>query len=123
MGEEITNTPEEIKEFSDFFKEFDPYDHPVVAHTRTVKYQQEEKYKPLLGYESYDGVSLHAFLNVSFDEVLYWVQQSAAAGKKWVVAFDESAPSSTGVAPDSNDTEHDSIRSAALWGTIMAGGA
>ena len=123
MGEEITNTDEEIKQFSDFFKEVDPYDHPIVAHTRTRHSQQKEIYKPLLGYQNYDGVSLHAFLNVSFDEVRYWVQQSAAAGKKWVVSFDEVAPSSTGVLPDANDTKHNSIRSTALWGTIMAGGA
>ena len=123
VGEEITNTPKEIKEFSDFFKKVDPYDHPVVAHSRTNFGDQKEVYKPLLGYPTYDGVALHAFLNASFTEVLYWVNQSAAVGRKWVVAFDEIGPNKVGVAPDANDTEHNSIRKTALWGTFMAGGA
>ena len=123
MGEEITNTPDEIKKFSDFFKEVDPYDHPVVAHTRQNDFEQKEVYNPLLGYPTFDGASLHGFLNVSFNEVLYWVNQSASAGRKWVVAYDEIGPNKIGVAPDLNDTKHDSIRQAALWGTFMAGGA
>jgi hypothetical protein len=54
---------------------------------------------------------------------LKWVQQSAIAGHKWVVSFDEQGPADVGVAPDSVDPSHDSIRKSVLWANLLAGGA
>jgi len=48
---------------------------------------------------------------------------SADSGKKWIVCLDEIGPASTGVKPDSDDPEHDDVRTQCLWGNLMAGGA
>ena len=123
VGEENTNTDEERKSFIEFFKDVDPYNHPVVVHTRPIRPYQEEVYIPLLGYPRFDGASVHSLLEENFNDVLHWIQQSAAANHRWVVSNDEQGPNDYGVVPDMNDTEHNSIRKEALWGTIMAGGA
>ena len=124
MGERYYSIfPEYIKQFSDFFKEFDPYDHPVVARTRPSQETQIEVYEPLLGYSSYHGVSLRAPGELAYNHTLYWVQRSAAAGRKWIVSYDEQAADDRGVEPDVNGTAHAFTRKASLWGNIMAGGA
>lgn len=115
LSEEITNTIEQIKEFADYFKEFDPYDHNVVFHTGS----NSDLYADFLGYPSIDGASLQNRPDFAFSITLRWVTQSAAAGKKWVVANDEQNSAFNGVLPDSVDPDHDDIRENALWGNIM----
>ena len=61
--------------------------------------------------------------SLGFTSTLDWVQRSAAAGRKWIVTFDESGPKEEGVVPDSVDPNHDIVRKGWLWGNIMAGGA
>jgi len=121
VGEESTNTDNQRKQFSAFFKDLDPYNHPIVASSHAGKDKWERVYAPLLGYPTFDGASLNAEPRVIFDTVLEWVQRSAAAGKKWIVSSDAQS-ASVGVAPDSEDPLHDSIRKDTLWATIMAGG-
>ena len=118
LGEENTNTDAERAAFADFFKRNDPYHHPVVVHTAPGA--KETVYAPLLGNPNLDGPSLQIANNFVVSE---WVDRSAAAGKPWIVCYDEQAPSSEGVAPDSVDFEHDAIRKEVLWGTLMGGGA
>lgn len=99
----------------------DPYSHPVVSHS--VSTEKEATYSPLLGLSTFDGASLNGEPDDVFDTTLEWVQRSASAGHKWIVSSDEQSPPSQGVAPDSMDPLHDSIRQNVLWGNIMAGGA
>ena len=94
MGEESTNTDAQRKEFSTFIKALDPYDHPIVSHTLVT--EKEAVFGPLLGYDAFDGAAVHAEPENIFDDVLEWVQRSAAAGKKWIVANDEQSPSAVG---------------------------
>ena len=121
VGEESTNTPQQRELFSDFFKSVDPYKHPVVSHS--VSTQKQATFGPLLGYPSFDGVSLNSEPEDIFAVTLEWIQRSAAAGRKWIVCSDEQSPPSVGVKPDSIDPQHDVIRKYALWGNIMSGGA
>lgn len=120
LGEENTNTNNERKAFSDFFKQLDPYKHPVVVHTFPGSKQQV--YGPLLGYPSFDGASLQSGVNSVFSDTKDWVSQSAASGKKWIVANDEQGSANTGIKPDIDDPDHDDVRETVLWGNIMAGG-
>ncbi|MEM9327429.1 MAG: DUF5060 domain-containing protein [Bacteroidota bacterium] len=123
-----------VKSYATYIKQIDPYDHNIVIHTFPP--QKEQVYAPLLGPSSdLTGASLQEGENVSHDVVLEWVTRSAAAGKKWVVAYDEQNTANTGVAvdadyPDSQLTEprlvadnRESVRQKVLWGTLMAGGA
>lgn len=121
LGEENDNTDQQRKVFSDFIKDIDPYDHPIVVHTHLG--QQDEVYGPLLGYQNFDGVSIQANPSSGFQQTLKWVNESAAAGRKWIVSYDEQAPSTDGVLPDTNDPSHNNIRQNVLWANLMAGGA
>ena len=120
LGEENSNLVSQQKANSDFFKEIDPYDHPIVIHT--FPNEKDKVFGPLLGHPTLDGVSLQSSPNAVFNDTLTWIRESAAAGHKWVVSNDEQNPSSRGVVPDSIDPSHSIIRKNALYGNIMAGG-
>ncbi len=123
LGEENTNTDEQRKAFASFFKNNDPYRHPVVVHTFPEKY--DEVYNPLLGYADFDGTSLQMNESGSdtHSETLKWVERSALHGRKWIVCLDEFGHGANGVKPDANDPTHDEPRKNCLWGNLMAGGA
>jgi hypothetical protein len=119
LGEENTNTTEQLKAFSEYIRNLDPYDHPIVCHTYPGQY--EKVYEPLLGYEHFEGPSLQT--NDTHAQTLQWVRRSAEAGRPWFVCLDEIGPSHTGVKPDDVDYWHDDVRKKHLWGNLMAGGA
>lgn len=118
LGEEISNTVEQIKDFSNYVRMIDPYGHLIVVHTRP----NSELYSDLIGLSTFDAPSLQTHPSNVFDNTLYWVKASAAAGREWVVFNDEQNPAKVGVVPDSVDRNHDEIRRDVLWGNLMAGG-
>ncbi|MEZ6134841.1 MAG: DUF5060 domain-containing protein [Pirellulaceae bacterium] len=136
LGEENTQSTQEQRDMIDYIAALDAYDHPIVVHTYPE--QQEQVYGPLLGDKSQlTGVSLqNSGIHDTHRDTLHWVKASAAAGKPWVVAFDESGTAAHGQCPDlgyrgydGHDktgkmtyTEHE-VRQQTLWGTLMAGGA
>jgi hypothetical protein len=122
LGEENTNTDAQRKQFANFFRNLDPYDHPVAVHTHPGQY--DAVYNPLLGYPAFEGPSLQmGSLGAIHSETVKWIDRSAAAGRKWFVSLDEIGPAGTGVMPDADDYWHDAVRKQALWGNLMAGGA
>lgn len=125
LGEENTNTTEQVKQFCAYFDRHDPYHHPVVLHTYPD--QKENVYGPLLGVEpGLDGVSLQtnfADFRAVHGDVLRWVQRSDKAGKPWVVSCDEPGDAEHALVPDKDDPTHDNARKNALWGAVTAGGA
>ncbi len=148
IGEENTQTSDEVREMVKFIHDTDPYRHPIVLHTFPP--EQEKVYRPLLGGQSLlSGVSLQNSWKAAHQQTLLWVRESAAAGRPWVVANDEQNPAGLGVPPDPGYKGHDGvavektkpkgtkaegnfqaapytlhdIRKLCLWGTLMAGGA
>ncbi len=119
LGEENTNTHKQRKQFCNYIRELDPYDHPIVVHTFPGRY--DKIYNPLLGFKNFEGPSLQT--NQTHEQTLRWVERSAKKGRKWVVCLDEIGPANTGVKPDKNDPGHDQVRKKHLWGNLMAGGA
>ncbi|MHC4602113.1 MAG: DUF5060 domain-containing protein [Planctomycetota bacterium] len=119
LGEENTNTNSQRKAFCRYIKKLDPYDHPIVCHTYPGKYDQV--YKPLLGYEYFEGPSLQT--NDTHNQTVKWIDASVSAGRKWFVSLDEIGPAHTGTKPDKDDYWHDEVRKKHLWGNLMAGGA
>jgi hypothetical protein len=129
LGEETTNTTDQIRAFSKFFKDNDPYQHLIVIHT----FPQDKKkvYTPLLGNRKISpdggsdltGVSLQSNPENVAADTRMWVTKSGAAGKPWVVANDEQGSADRGVVPDANDPAHDTIRKQVLWGNMTGGGA
>lgn len=136
LGEENTQSTEEVRAMAAFLHETDAYGHPIVIHT--FPDQQDKVYTPLLGGGSaLTGASLQNGWNQAHTRVLTWVRASAKAGRPWVVANDEQNPASFGVPPDPGYegfdgaaggngaaayTLHD-IRKRCLWGALTAGGA
>jgi hypothetical protein len=124
LGEENTNTTAQRIAFAQYFHDLDPYDHNIVVHT--FPGQQDAVYTPLLGNASQlTGLSLQlSGFSDGHNLIRTWVVNSAAAGKKWVVAIDESGGANQGIRPDNDaGTSQEDGRKNALWGTLLAGGA
>jgi hypothetical protein len=137
LGEENTQSTAQQRAMAGYIRDTDPYGHHIVLHTWPG--HQDRIYRPLLGAGSaLTGVSLQTGWNASHRMVRQWIDESARAGRPWVVAHDEQNPHFTGVPPDSGwegfdgtarpregsrpYTAHD-VRRYTLWGTLMAGGA
>ena len=138
IGEENTQSPEEVREMAELIRELDPYDHPIVIHTYPD--QQDKVYPKLVGDQSVlTGASLQNPWHRVHQRTLKWIRESAEAGKQWVVANDEQNPAGLGVPPDPGYKGFDGwakekdgkgkpydwtdIRRDTLWGNLMAGGA
>ncbi len=147
IGEENTQSTEEVRDMAKYLHDTDPYDHHIVLHTFPP--EMEKVYRPLLGDKSLlTGVSMQTSWKASHQRTLQWRKESAAAGRPWVVAHDEQNSASLGVPPDPGYKGHDGIavendpkgpkgegytaskpytlhdiRKLCLWGHFMAGGA
>ena len=122
LGEENTNSDAQRKAFSSHIRSLDAFDHPIVVHTYPGQY--DAVYTPLLGYPDFEGPSLQmGSMSGTHAETLEWVGRSADEGRPWFVCLDEIGPANTGVKPDADDPNHDTVRHQALWGNLMAGGA
>jgi hypothetical protein len=136
LGEENTQTTAQQTAMIDYIAELDAYDHNIVVHT--FPSQQDKVYRPLLGDGSkLTGVSLqNSDIRDTHSQTVKWVQASTAAGKPWIVAFDESGSAAHGQCPDLGYRGFDGkdktgkmiytpeeVRRQTLWGTLMGGGA
>lgn len=135
LGEENTQSSEEVIAMARYIRAVDPYGSPIVLHT--YPNQQDKVYKPLLGNDQVlTGVSLQNSWRQVHRLTTKWIDASLDAGHPWVVANDEQNPAGMGVPVDigyrGNDGQategqqgydmHD-IRKFTLWGNLMAGGA
>ncbi len=147
LGEENTQSSDEIRDMVKYLHDTDPYQHHIVLHTFPP--EQDKVYQPLLGDKSLlTGLSLQNPWSKVHQRTLHWRRESSAAGRPWVVANDEQNPAGLGVPPDpgykghngiavekqvkgtkaegnftsKHYTMHD-IRKLTLWGNLMAGGA
>jgi hypothetical protein len=99
LGEENTQSTEEIRDMAKYLHDTDPYRHPIVIHT--FPNQQDKVYPPLLGDKSLlTGASLQNAWSAAHQRTLHWVTESSRAGRPWVVCNDEQNPASLGVPPD-----------------------
>jgi hypothetical protein len=122
LGEENTNSDSQRKEFANYIRSTDPYQHPIVIHT--FPNSMGAVYTPLLGFPHLEGPSLQiGTVNETHAETIRWIDRSASSGVPWFVCLDEIGPAGAGVLPDANDPTHDQVRQDALWGNLMAGGA
>ncbi|WP_386817782.1 DUF5060 domain-containing protein [Luteolibacter algae] len=128
IGEENTQSTQEIKDMIAYIRATDPYQHHVVLHT--FPNQQDRQYEPLLGYKGLSGVSLQNEWSKVHNLTAKWIKASDKAGNPWVAANDEQGSAVEGVPPDpdypgNTKAKHsiDDIRKLTLWGNLMAGGA
>jgi len=135
IGEENTQSTEEVVDLARYLHDTDPYKNPIVIHT--FPNQQDRVYAPLLGDKSLlTGASLQNSWSQAHQRTLKWVTESDQAGRPWVVANDEQNPAEMGVPVDPGYAGHSGeavqggkpytmhdVRKLCLWGTLMAGGA
>lgn len=99
IGEENTQSTDEVRDMVKFLHDADPYRHHIVLHTFPP--EQELVYQPLLGNKSLlTGLSLQNSWAAVHQRTLQWLRASASAGRPWVVANDEQNSASLGVPPD-----------------------
>lgn len=136
LGEENTQSTAQQQAMINYIADLDAYDHNIVFHT--YPNEQDKRYRPMLGQASkLTGVSLqNSSLETTHAQTVKWVNASEAAGKPWIVAFDESGSAAHGQCPDlgyrgfdGRDrtgkmvyTQH-KVRKQTLWGVLMGGGA
>lgn len=125
MGEENSQTTAQQKAMFQYMEAIDPYHHNRVIHTWPGEW--EKVYRPLLGDHSEQlGVSLQCEYKDVHKKTLQWLNESAAAGKQWVVANDEQGGSMVANPPDSqanNSPSQKDTRHHVVWGNLMSGGA
>jgi hypothetical protein len=141
LGEENTQSTQQVRQMAGFIRQTDPYGHNIVLHTYPDR--QDSVYGPLLGDPSVlTGLSIqNSDVSATHAEAVRWVTRSEASGHPWVVAHDESGNAATGTPPDPDypgmkeavealaEMENppklptiDEIRSEVLWGNLMGGG-
>ncbi|MEM9157573.1 MAG: DUF5060 domain-containing protein [Verrucomicrobiota bacterium] len=124
LGEENTNTPEQVKDFCDFFAANDPYNHPKALHT--VPYAWDVAYEPMLGYPTFEALSVQTRddYSVIYPQTVKWIERSRAHGREWPVFIDEVGVAWQGLEPDDQQPNNQGImRKLALYPSLMAGGS
>ena len=142
LGEENTQSTQQIRDMAHFIRETDPYGHNIVLHT--YPNQHDKVYGSLLGDESVlSGLSIqNNDVSKTHAEAVRWVSRSEASGHAWVVVHDEPGNAATGAPPDLDYPGMDEavqqleqrenpaklptvkdIRREVLWGNLMGGGA
>ncbi|MFH0757590.1 MAG: DUF5060 domain-containing protein [Bacteroidota bacterium] len=120
----VGQTVDQRKEMMSYIRKTSPYNSFIVVHTHSADPVHSDLITPFLGFKDMDGPSMQLFRSSIVHEFSRkWIDQSATAGKQWVVCFDELGQAWKGVMPDQDDPGHDTVRSEALWGNLMAGGA
>ena len=122
LGEENTNTDQQRRDFANYIRSLDPYDHPIAVHS--YPWEQDIVLGPLVGFGNLNAASVQTgdptYVHA---DTIKWITRAAGSGHPWVVASDEIGPADVGVVPDSFDFNHDRLRKEVLWGNLMAGGA
>lgn len=122
LGEENTNTVDQLKAFAAYIRGLDAYRHPIVVHTYPRAWAAV--YEPLLGFEHMEGASLQmANLLGAYELTSEWVARSRESGRPWFACIDEPGSGLEGIQPDSLNPTHDEERRQVLWPHLMAGGA
>lgn len=119
LGEENTNTPEERRAFADYLRQIDPYRHPISIHNLVGDIPGT--FGTLLGTHL-EMVSIQGDPTNTPPRARQLVFDSEAAGRSWVVNFDEQSPARDGIVPDSVDFWHDLIRRETLWPMLLGQG-
>ncbi|WP_255727697.1 DUF5060 domain-containing protein [Rhodohalobacter sulfatireducens] len=117
-------TDRQRKEMATFFKENDPYNHPVVIHTLPNEELRAPVLDSLLGFPHLDGISLQHHERTTAPETVERLkEQSKQSGHEWMVTMDEIGMWHTGAKVDTADISHPTLTRYALWGTLLSGAA
>lgn len=112
------------KAMAKYFKENDPYNHPVLLHTHSEDPLRSDILEDIVGYEYVDGLSLQqAERTETADVIEHWRAKSKETNHEWLITMDEIGKWHTGAVTDEENPGHDSLRHYVLWGSLMSGSA
>ncbi len=116
LGEENNNTDAQRKNFAQYIRTLDPYDHPITVHSHGNT--ADTFYNGLLGADNFEATSIQG----SADQYNHWAEslrrRSAQHGRRWCIYGDEQGP-----AVEDDVSNLDQLRKEALWGNLVGGGA
>lgn len=122
IGEENTNSNNERMDFAALIRDLDAYEHPICVHTQfngiNATTGLGSPYTALYGDPSYEATSLQGTGSNYNGWAISIRNQSANAGRPWVIYGDEQGPR-----VDDNLDNLDVLREESLWGNLMGGGA
>jgi len=110
-------TTDQRKQFAAYLSDLMPYNELIVVHNGPST--TDAIFEDLVGDPFYSGISFqgnYEDVNQGYGRILHWRNESAAAGRPWVVTYDEPY---TG--PEYPDV--DVWRKNSLWASLMAGAA
>jgi hypothetical protein len=122
--DDLGQTHKQRLSMAEYLRSIDPYKNLLVFHTLSEDPELNDYTEVLLNNTNIDGLSMQVS-NV-YDihrQVKKWITKSGESGQQWVVHMDEIGPWYTGLRTDADDPNHDTIRTQALWGALMAGAA
>lgn len=112
------------KAMTNWFKENDPYQNPVLLHTHAAPQLQDSILPDLLGFEALDGLSMQIGNKYRVhQDMLKWWEKSKESGHEWVSSMDEIGWYWMGAMPDADMPTHDTLRQEVLWSSFLAGGS
>jgi hypothetical protein len=115
LREAVTN--QQMRDFADYLKDLLPRKtEPITIHNGPSNI--DAIFTGLLNTNGYNNISFQGnYQTISFghDGILYWVNQSASAGKKWAVRYTEPYVAAA--------TDQVLWRKNSLWASLTAGGA
>lgn len=112
------------KDMAKFIKESDPYQHPVLLHTHSEDPLRSDILNDILGFEYLDGLSLQQAERTEASKIVEtWRAKSKKAGQDWLITMDEIGMWHTAALSDTQDSNHNTLRRYALWGTLLSGAA
>ena len=116
-GKAITDS--ERISYGQYFNAIDPYNHPLTVHPQGNG--SLAIYRPLWNQHNYVATSMQHRVQDNINGLTKQLRnESAAAGRKWVIMMDETGwPFTYG--PGS--TNLDTVRKDVIWANLMAGGA
>lgn len=117
IGEENDYGATRQRQFAEYLRSVDPYDHPTTVHTHHDR--PEDQYRELVGVDGFELASLQTSPGRAAEHVEQWRRQSAAAGRPWAVMVDEVSPAGEGL----TDTNADDRRRRVLWPALLSGAA
>jgi hypothetical protein len=119
LCEESDFDPADMVAFAEYLRAIDPYDHPIAFHTNILRSSGHyAQYDAVLGDPHIDATSIQGDPESAGAHVEKWRNDSARAGRKWIVETDEQTPASTGL----TDTNADELRKQALYDVLFSGG-
>ncbi len=116
LSEECVYSVADSESFAGYIQSVDPYDHPIGFHSYSLPQSGDNPdWSAVLGDSRFATNSIQANVSYTGDHVERWRQDSAAAGRKWVVEVDEITTGLT-------DVNAEALRARGLYDVLFSGG-